>query len=389
MSVSKINLNREFKILLRIIKTKNSQRNNIFEKESLKIDWNTLIKLSIKHEILPLLYKKLASIQKSMIPHSELLKLKSLYLKVLQSNLTQADYLKKILKILTNADINVIPIKGPVLSIQAYGDLGFRVYSDLDILINHMDFSRVYDILIKEEYKPSSYLSKKKKKMWVRSRRDIEFYRPKVIIDLHQRLSQAHVSFSLPEEEMKEDYFVSLLDQKIRVLSPENTILYMIINHTKDQWNSLRMVSDLSHFLYNNTQIDWEKLIKKAKEMGILRMVLSGFLLLKELIDETFPELIIKEMKKDSKIDILMEKYKKKLFSENRDQNSSDRIISISRALDSNRHRLHFLLYFIFAPTPEDFRIINFPEFLYPLYYLFRPFRLFTLFVFNFLKNKK
>jgi hypothetical protein len=381
--MSSVKLNKELEILLEVIRTKTCPNNGVFNKEHPPTNWEALLTASLKHGLLPLIYKKLVLLQKSAIPASILMKFKSIYLRILQDSLHRGNQLKKILKIFNDTDIEVIPFKGPVLSIQAYGDLDFRVSADLDILINHKDFSRVYDTLIKAGYEPFYPLSTRKKKLWLRAKRDIEFFSSKIIIDIHQRLSQAHVSFGLSEEDKRGDNFIYMMDQKVKVLSPENTILYMCINHTKDQWSSLKMVSDLSYFIFNNPQIDWVKLIQKAKKMGLLRMVLSGFLLLKQLVDESFPDVIIHEMEKDNKIYHLAAKYKKQLFSGNTDQKIFNRIASISGALDSNRHRFRFLLYFIFAPTPEDFRFLNLPEFLYPLYHLLRPLRLFKLFLFN------
>ena len=369
-------LNREIRIILWAIREKGNNPAETFPYKKDDIDWEKLRALSGKHGVLPILYKKLKRLKSDQITSKDLEKFKSLNLNIIHWNLIQANQLITILKLLEEKGINVIPFKGPILSAQAYGDLGYRIFCDIDILINPKDFSRVYNTMINEGFRPNMPLTEKKKKYWSRSRRDFEFYTSNAIIDFHQRLTQAHYSFSLSEKEMREENFIYLMNHKIRILSPENTVLSICIHSTKDQWNSLKMISDLSYFLHANPELDWDKLIKKAKKMGISRMVLTGFLLLKEILNESFPEKVLKMIQKNTVVHQLAKKYKAKIFTRNIDRQTLYRVTSIAKTLDSPWHCLRFLLHFTFSPTPLDFSSISIPEFLYPLYYLVRPLRL-------------
>ena len=136
------------------------------------------------------------------MPKTEFLKLKSLYLANLNRNLIMANEMVKIITIFENKNITAIPFKGPVLSIQAYGDLGLRSFQDVDILISPKDFFKVYDIMITEGFQPTIPLSKRMKNYWAHAKRDVEFFKPNCFIDFHQRLTQGHISFELTEKEM-------------------------------------------------------------------------------------------------------------------------------------------------------------------------------------------
>jgi len=61
-------------------------------------------------------------------------------------------HLLKVLDLLTGSGVEAIPFKGPVLAVQAYGDLLMRSFVDLDILIHAKDLSRVSKILIDQGY---------------------------------------------------------------------------------------------------------------------------------------------------------------------------------------------------------------------------------------------
>ncbi len=63
--------------------------------------------------------------------------------------------LQRILDIFKSHGITAIPYKGPVLAIQAYGNLAFREFGDLDIFIQKQDFLKVKELLLDNGYKHS------------------------------------------------------------------------------------------------------------------------------------------------------------------------------------------------------------------------------------------
>jgi len=377
------NYQKEIDIILEMIRDKTNHDDKIFVENKNEIDWENLFSLSIRHGILPNVYKRLKKLKKGTIPKDKLTKFKSVYFQIVQLNLIRANQLIKVIKLLKEKNIDMIPFKGPVLSLQAYGDHCFRISADLDILIKSDDMFLVYDTMISAGYKPFFPLSEKKKKIWRRAGRDFEFSFSNTVIDFHQRLTQGHSAFKITPEEMNEDNFVTMMDYKIRTLSPENTILAMCIHSTKERWRSLRMVSDLSYFLHSHPELDWDKLLQKAKKMGVLKIVLTGFSILKELINEKFPDDIEKKISENISRNEIYKKYIGKILSGKREENTSSRITSIVEALDSLIHQSKFLLNFLFSPTPEDFKFLSLPEFLYPLYRILRPIRLIRLSIKN------
>lgn len=373
------NHSREIDIILSAIREKVNPDEKIFTEDKTRINWDKLRTLAINHGVLPIVYKYLKKIKKGIVPQDELARFKSVYLQIIKFNLIQSNNLLKVLKLLEEKNINVIPFKGPVLSLQVYGDFCFRISEDLDILIEPEDLSSIYDSMESAGYRSSFPLSGKKKKIWKKDGRDFVFSGSKSFFDFHLRLTQGHSSFGISRDEMREDNFVTIMGHKIRTLSPENTILAMCIHYTKERWNSIKMISDLSYFLYSHSEPDWDKLIQRAKKMGVLKMVLTGFSLLKELMDEKFPEKVEKKISKYPTVKKQSEKYIKALFSGKSKEETFSRITSIANSLDSPQHSLRFIFYFLLSPTPEDFRVINLPEFLYPFYYLLRPLRLLFL----------
>ncbi len=376
---SNFRINPELKLIIRIIRLKKEP----FESEDIellnKINWEKFSKLCRYHGTIPIVYKKLNTIESEYIPIETMERLKKLYYQIVQFNFVQSNQLIRVLKLLREEGINAIPIKGPVVSMQSYGDVGYRMFQDLDILISNRDFIRTYDLLCTNGYNTSSELSEKKKKLWKRFRRDIEFRKNKTLIDLHQRVTQAHSAFDVPEDQFTGNNYVEILDNKIPVLSIEDTFIYLIINSTKDQWNMLRMIADLSYLIYSNPETKWNVIFKRAKKMGVLRMVLTGIHLMSQISGESLPDPVISEIGNRKKIKELSENYRIQLLFGSTRNKIPDRVKSIYGTLDSGYQKFRYLLYFLFTPTPEDLKWAALPEFLFFLYRIIRPIRLIIL----------
>ena len=372
-------IDNELELIIQIIRIKEKPFKVEGIKLSKNINWVKFVKLCTYHGTIPIAYKKLKTLEPGFIPENIVSRLKKLYQQIVQWNLVQSNQLIKVLKILNENNIHAIPIKGPVISMQAYGDIGFRMFQDLDILISHRDFISVFNLLCLNGYQPSRDLSAKRKKLWKRYRRDIEFKKNKTLIDIHQRITQAHSAFDLPDDQFKEKNFVEILNNKVPVLSLEETILYLIINSTKDQWNMLRMIADLSFLIHSNPEIKWDYVLERSKNMGIRRMMLTGLYLISKITVESLPGLIRSEIEKDKRIEDLSNNYRDQLLFKSGGNKTLDRVKSISDTLDSTYHKFRYMLYFIFTPTPEDFKWLSLPESIFFLYRIIRPIRLLVL----------
>ena len=75
---------KEIDIILEMIRDKTNHEDKIFIKNKDEIDWGNLFSLSIRHGILPNIYKRLKKLKKGIIPEDELAKFKSVYFQIVQ-----------------------------------------------------------------------------------------------------------------------------------------------------------------------------------------------------------------------------------------------------------------------------------------------------------------
>ena len=365
----------EFGIILWAIRRK--ENSDIPDKKYLEnVNWEELISLSQNHGTLSIVYKKLSLLEAGLIPEEVLSKFKMIYLQIVRFNMIQANQLIKVLSLLDQNKIKAFPIKGPVISQQAYGDIGYRTFQDLDLLINPEDFIRTYDLLTSEGYEPAIRFSEKWKKLWKKFRRDVEFRNGKTLIDLHQRFSQGNSSFDLTHEQIERTGTIEILENKIDVLSLEDTIIYLCINGTKDGWNKLRMVSELSFIIRSNPDLNWELIIDDSKKRGILQMVLSGLKFVSEILSDSLPDIIYSGIQKDERVKALSDKYISGSFLQYPDEKDPSIVRSIFKSLDSTFFKIKFLTYYLITPGAADLKAMKLPDFLSPLYYIMRLVRL-------------
>lgn len=116
------------------------------------LDWIYLIGTAFQHRVLPLLYSSLKNTSLKGVPQVILNQLHSHFHANTQNNLFLTKELLILLELFADHNISAIPFKGPVLAASAYGDLAWRQFSDLDILVHKQDFLKAKDLLIRHGY---------------------------------------------------------------------------------------------------------------------------------------------------------------------------------------------------------------------------------------------
>ncbi|MCK5055842.1 MAG: nucleotidyltransferase family protein [Candidatus Aminicenantes bacterium] len=341
------------------------------------IDWNRLVKLALQHRVLPLLYKGLTKTDDSLLKQEEMAQLKSIYRHNALRNLRQAQNLHRVLELLSSEGIDVIVIKGPALAIQAYDDLSLRTFSDLDLLIHSKDFDKIYDTLTNAGFRSSFPLDKEMKRYWRLFRRDIGFCDDISGIDIHHQLTQGPKRISLKEKTWQNQGTAELLFRDIPLLSPEHSLFCLSLHGTKDNWSYLKNPADMAHLVGRHPHLDWHSLIADVEDTGCLRMLLTGLILCRLICGLELPGEIAELLLSRPQVERSAGEYLHRMLAGKAKEDRLQGTFSLMRSMDSAGPRLSLLIHSLFIPTPVDWQSIKLPTFLYPLYCLIRPLRLF------------
>src|SRR5262249_42708740 len=104
-----------------------------------KPDWRVLISLAEEHGVIAQLHQRLGKNGAGAIPEEMEKSLRERHRAQLLFALSMTAELFQLLKKFRVTGVETIVVKGPVLSVRAYGDPGLRQYVDLDFLVRARD----------------------------------------------------------------------------------------------------------------------------------------------------------------------------------------------------------------------------------------------------------
>ena len=171
---------------------------------------------------------------------------------------------------LKQSNIEVISIKGPLLSQHAYQDISMRPFSDLDILVRENDLLAVSKLLLSLGYESENALDILVHPYILQKFSDISFVHPQthIIIELHWKLLRsASKKLSQIDLLFEESINISFQNTQLRSLPLEEEFLYLCVHGAKHRFERIEWMNDLNQLftLYQKTY-NWDKLYLLAKQ---------------------------------------------------------------------------------------------------------------------------
>ena len=374
----------EFELLLNCLRL-DKEPGTLHPEVKENIDWNKWKALLIAHSVLPQVYKNLKDRRFEGVPEKVLGELKGIFYSNTSRNTRLCTWLTRLIKSIraggTGKAVTVIPFKGPVLALYTGNDDTGRSYQDLDVLVYKNEFSRLYDNMEELGYHPIYSLNKKTRKWWAVFGREFVFSKENVYIDVHFRI-QRGPEFIKPGTGLMEEYRdIKLMDYPLKALSPEYSVLAICINGTKDGWNRLSFLLDLSQLIRNNRELKWEFIITRSKRMKVYTMLCIGLKLSNELLGLSLPKEITGDDLENKKINKLSEIYKDILVKGGGKNVPGKRAQRLEiRSLDTVWAKFRYFCYYLFVPKISDLEDLSVFGIVFPfyLYLVLRPILLFS-----------
>ena len=123
--------------------------------------------------------------------------------------------------------------------------------------------------------------------------------------------------------------------------------------------------------------MDWALILKKSDQLGIQRIVNINFSLANDLFKLNLPKDILNSLNSDPVIKKISLLIKNRLFSETTYEFSLiNKLFFDLRKRESAYYGIRDCILGLTVPSYHDFENFSLPKFLYPFYYLFRPFKL-------------
>ena len=259
------------------------------------LDWERLIESATKHGVRPLLYERLSALPASAgVPDAVLACLRESFLvNSLRNGLLYRD-LKTAVDVFQQRSIPVIVLKGAHLAQLVYKSIGSRQMADIDLLVRPEDLARAAEALLEGGYACEV------------EPRNIEAWRiqhpgshhlpyftkpPYPRLELHWTIGAPPNSSEAPDV-WADAQSVRIAEVETQVLSPEDLLIHLCL-HCRRHWFSqgLRPVYDLSAAVRRyQVDLDWNKVLAKARAWHAERWVHLGFWLGETLLQAPVPD---------------------------------------------------------------------------------------------------
>ncbi|MEO9189663.1 MAG: nucleotidyltransferase family protein, partial [Acetobacteraceae bacterium] len=267
----------EFRLLLACSSVLSNQENQARLLEILTdgIDWTLLAKKSVEHGLAGLVGQTLNGAALDMMPHEIRDAFFASANQTRQRNRALFDELAGVAEVLANNGVRAIAFGGPVLALQAYGDLGRRVVRELEFLIRDPDIAQTISTLRGLGYERRAPSNAARLELIQRLQGHEALFKKalKIGVKAHTRLAPLMLDIDY-EGLWHRAQRTTINGRALMTLAPEDEVLALAVHGGQELWWSMGRVCDVAHFIGSHPNLDWTAILERARTQGCLRMVL-------------------------------------------------------------------------------------------------------------------
>jgi hypothetical protein len=343
------------------------------------LDWDRLIHLSRRTRMLPQLHWALRP-HAELVPESAWRTLDERASKVAANSRAATAELLRLVERFRREDCPMIPYKGPVLAVLAYGDVTLRHFSDLDLLIPRASIPRAASLIESLGYRLEHRSGRAAQAVHLGTEYHYLYRHPEsgLAVELHGEAIPCFFSFPLTNEELGRRLETAMVDgQPVPSLSREDLVLLLAMHGTKHEWQCAEQVLSLAALVGRSPGLQWEPLLERATALGGRRVLLLGLNLAHTWFECPLPERMVAEIDRDAMVAELTAQVWDYFLGIRKPATSAIQTASFqARSRERRADRLRYWILKIFAPNWDEVEWLPLPRRLMPLYWLLRPVRL-------------
>jgi hypothetical protein len=345
-----------------------------------ELDWDYILNEAEENSITPLVGLQLHAIAADALPAAAAERLKN----DCRANTIRCLFLSaeliKILDLFGSQGIRAIPYKGPVLAVQAYGDVTLREYEDLDIVLRQKDLPKAHEVMLGLGYLPKYdwILSPGAAASTVPGEYNYRDEERRVMVELHTEVTLRHFPKTANLDDLSHRLVeVKLNEKEIRTFSVEDGLPILCIHGAKDFWERFSWIADISELVRRYPNLNWDIVMERAKSLNAERMLYVGLSLAAGLLDAPVPNEIRHRVQADRVAGEVASEIARRLMSLNyRSLDAPGRFNFRRRMLSGKLEGWRYAMRLSVVPAEEDWEMMRLPGPLAPLYIALRPFRL-------------
>jgi putative nucleotidyltransferase-like protein len=322
------------------------------------IDWTAFVQKAMAHGLAGLAGHTLALLVPDMVPDEILDAFRVKLRRIGERNRALFDELVRVIDALAEKGIDAIPFKGPILAMQAYGDLDLREFRDLDFLIRDQDMSPAMATLHSLGYARKGQFTAAQIEMIQRLQgQEIVFHQTaRICIEPHTRLTPLKMTLDI-------DYAglwgrarrADICGHAMLAAAPEDQFLILAIHGGKEMWWRMNWACDVAAFIASHPNLDWSAIIERARAQGCLRMVLLAASLARRYFNAPVPDSVASEERADPVAESMAQRIVKQWLAYEAGGPPSNNKLSLGRLLlhDGIVRRARYVARTWFLPGPH------------------------------------
>ncbi|MGH9714372.1 MAG: nucleotidyltransferase domain-containing protein [Candidatus Acidiferrales bacterium] len=344
------------------------------------LDWACVLSEAAENSITPLVERQLSAVAPDGLPPESMTQLKTASRANTVRCLFLTAELHRILNLFGAAGILAIPYKGPVLAQQAYDDITLREFEDLDIILCQRDLPRAHEIILGLGYQAKFpwILSPGAAASLVPGEYNYHDLERRIMVELHTEITLRHFPVVPDLDDFSRRLVsVNLSGHRVQTFRPEDALTILSIHGSKDFWERLSWIADISELIQAHPQLNWDAVWRSAERLRAQRMLHLGLALAASLLDAPLPPEVLKAATADPAVTAVTREVEMRLLSRRPPGlHAAGRFHFRRRLVPGTLAGWRYALRLAVVPAEEDWMMVGLPAPLAPLYIVLRPLRL-------------
>lgn len=337
-------------------------------------DWPEAVRMAREHGLLVLLGRDLIEAHVSSALVADAVRHE------LDRSLAQLRVLRELTAVLSDAGVNVLAFKGPVLSLRLYGDAATRISADLDLVVARRDYALARKTLLTAGFAPRNEHSAWREEHLFRWLGQASFHRDGVDVELHWRFSPIQFPLHVTAESAYargEDFTIGGV--RVRGLSDLDNAVVLSAHAARHLYERIEWLSGLAKLLRSNEHRTTE-MLAHSRALGAGRALLVTAQVAHIVLGMPLNEVWLSALNADEDARRLAADMASSLDAYGRNgvpfPDGGSLQMLYSRFLTTRRERTSVLVRTLVMPTEHDWQSVRLPDALMPLYWVIRPARL-------------
>jgi Uncharacterised nucleotidyltransferase len=294
--------------------------------------------------------------------------------------LAQVRRLGEVVAALANIGVTALPYKGPVLSLQLYGDLALRQSVDLDLVVPYEAYDAARAALVRRGLPPRWGHSRRQERTLFAWLGHAPFGEGDEFVELHWRFADRRFPFALDAyEALRRAKQVRVAGHMLPLIAADDLLVALSMHAARHLYERLEWVSGVTRLLVA-APMGPASLMARAHTLRARRMLAVSVHVAARLLDFPLDDAWRRALAADPAAESLAERMVHDLEDHELHDvpwlDGAALVRLYGELVDTRRDRMRLFVHAALDPTMKDQDAVALPDVLAPLHRVIRPARL-------------